>query len=170
MVSEFQVGILLKPHGLKGEAKVLVTSDDPERFGDLEKVTAVNGSSRQELFIENVRYFKNLAIIKFRGVDSVESVQKLRGAELLIPREEAMPLEDNEYYICDLIGCEVADDTGKRTGVLKDVLRTGANDVYIVETDEGSEILLPAIKECILSVDTKNSKITVHMMKGLMDI
>ncbi len=167
MTDEFQVGILIKPHGLKGEAKVKVTSDDPRRFESLKEVTIRGKKGDLEAGIERVRYFKNLAIVKFRDIDRVEDIEGLAGSEIVIPRSEALPLGENEYYVCDLIGCRVEDESGNAIGELYDVRQTGANDVYYVRDDKDNEILLPAIKDCILNVDIENRLITVHMLKGL---
>ena len=168
MTEEFQVGILIRPHGLKGEAKVKVTSDDPRRFESLSEVTIRGKRGDLCAKIEKVRYFKNLAIVKFRGIDRVEDIEGLAGSEIMIPRSEALPLGENEYYVCDLIGCRVEDESGNVIGELFDVRQTGANDVYYVRDDAGDEILLPAIKDCILNVDIENRLVTVHMLRGLM--
>ena len=168
MTDEFQVGILIKPHGLKGEAKVKVTSDDPRRFESLEEVTIKGKAGDLKAGIEKVRYFKNLAIVKFSGIDSVEEAALYAGSEITIPRSEALPLGENEYYVCDLIGCRVEDESGNIIGELTDVRQTGANDVYYVSCGDGKEVLIPAIRECILNVDIENSTVTVHMLRGLM--
>ena len=167
MTDEIQVGAVTQTHGLKGEVKVFPTTDEPERFEELEWVSADNGRGREKLYIESVRYFKQFVILKFRGKDSIEEVQQLKGAKLVIPRESAVSLEDGEYLIPDLIGMKVVEDTGKVLGELSYVMQTGANDVYAVKTADGGEILLPAIDSCILDVDTDNDLMTVHLMEGL---
>ena len=168
MISEIQVGVITQTHGLKGEVKVFPTTDDPERFEDLECVMADTGRSREKLFIDSVRYFKQFVILKFRDKDSIEDVQQLKSAKLLIPREEAEKLEPGEFFIADIIGMKVITDDGQTLGELSGVMQTGANDVYNVKTPDGKEILLPAIDSCILSVDTKNGIMTVHIMEGLL--
>ena len=168
MIDEFQVGAVIKPHGLKGEAKVFVTSDDPKRFEGLGEVTIVHGSERRDVAIEGVRYFKNVAIIKFEGIDTVEEIQKYTGCDIVIPRSKGLPLGEKEYYIGDLVGCDVETDDGEMLGKLTDVLKTGANDVYEVTLEDGKTVLIPAIKDCVREVDPENGRIVVHMLDGLM--
>ena len=105
----------------------------------------------------------------FREYDSINDVEKYKGARLLVPREKAVKLQKDEYFVADLIGMQVVTEDGEPFGRLKNVLETGANDVYVVETAEGREVLLPAIKECVLQVDMEKGVITVHIMDGLLD-
>ena len=125
------------------------------------------GRDFRRLDIQNVKFFKNLVILKFKGIDNINDIEMYKQRELWVPREEAQELEEDEYYIGDLIGMEVLLEDGSKFGELKDVMETGANDVYIVETKEGEEVLLPAIKDCILDVDVEDHTMTVHLMKGL---
>ncbi len=106
-------------------------------------------------------------ILKFKGYDSINDVEQYRKKSLLVSRENAVELQENEYFIADLLGLTVVTDEGKQLGTLKDVLQTGANDVYVVETPEGQEILIPAIRQCILSVDLEEQTMRVHLLKGL---
>ena len=119
------------------------------------------------LEIMQVKFFKNLVILKFKGIDNINDIEKYKGRDLWIPREEAQELEEDEYYIADLIGMDVVLEDGSKFGTLKDVMETGANDVYVVEDAKGEEILLPAIRECILDVDVEKNVMTIHLMKGL---
>lgn len=167
MLAEFQVGVITKTHGLKGDVKVYVTSDDPQRFESLTEVIVSGRAGRSTRKIENVRYFKDQTILKLEGIDDVEEAAKIVRSELLIPREEAMELYEDEYFIGDLIGCRVYLEDGTLFGKLSDVLQTGANDVYDVRTEDGRSVLLPAIKECILSVEPQEERITIHLMDGL---
>ena len=121
------------------------------------------------LDIQSVKYFKELVILKFKGINNINDVEKYVRYDILIDRKDALPLGENENYICDLIDLEVFTDEGERLGVLTDVLQTGANDVYAVTMDDGKEVLLPAIKDCILDVNLEEGKVTVHLMKGLID-
>ena len=161
------VGKVVSTHGLKGEVKVYPLTDDARRLEDLEKVVLLSGRERLELTVSQVRYFKKLVILKFKEFTRIEDVEKYRGARLLVPREDAVKLEENEYFDCDLIGMEVMRDDGRRLGALTDVLHTGANDVYEVETEEDGMVLLPAIRECILKVDAGRGIMEVHVMDGL---
>lgn len=163
-----KVGVITTTHGVRGEVKVYPTTDDAGRFLELSEVLLDTGKEYRKLEIQNVKFYKNLAILKFKGIDNINDIEKYKGRGLWIPREQGQVLSEDEYYIADLLDMEVLQENGTLVGRLKDVLETGANDVYIVETPEGKEILLPAIKDCILKVDIEAGKMTVHIMDGLL--
>lgn len=167
MENFLQVGVITNTHGIKGEVKVFPTTDDPARFKSLKNVILDTGRDRLELEIEQVKFFKQFVILKFKGYDSINDVEQYRKKSLLVSRENAVELQENEYFIADLLDLTVVTDEGKHLGTLKDVLQTGANDVYVVETPEGQEILIPAIRQCILSVDLEEQTMRVHLLKGL---
>lgn len=162
-----KIGVITTTHGVRGEVKVFPTTD-AERFTELAHVLLDTGKEIRELEIWNVKFFKNLVILKFKGIDNINDIEMYKGRDLWIPREEAQELDEDEYYIADLIGMDVILEDGKHFGTLKDVMETGANDVYVVKTEDGGEVLLPAIHECILDVDVENNTMTVHLMKGLL--
>lgn len=162
-----QVGVITSTHGVRGEVKVFPTTDDPGRFKGLKKVTLDTGKERKELHIQGVKFFKQFVILKFEGIDNINDVEKYKRCPLLVTREDAVPLEEDEYFIADMIGMEVATEDGEAFGTLKDVIGTGANDVYVVESLRYGDVLIPAIKECILSVDIEEKKMKVHLMEGL---
>lgn len=161
-----KVGVITSTHGIRGEVKVYPTTDT-DRFLDLEYVLLDTGREKRRLEIENVKYFKNLVILKFKEINNINDIEMYKQRELWIRREDAQELEDDEYYIADLIGMDVVLEDGSKFGTLKDVMETGANDVYIVEDMKGEEVLLPAIKDCILDVDVETNTMTIHLMKGL---
>ena len=163
-----KVGVITTTHGVRGEVKVFPTTDDAERFLELEYVLLDTGRELRRLDIKNVRFFKNLVILKFDGIDNINDIEKYKGKDLWIPREEAQELGEDEYYIADLQGLNVVLEDGTEFGTLRDVMETGANDVYIIDSNEHGEVLLPAIKECILDVDLEKNTKTVHLMKGLL--
>ena len=163
-----KVGVITTTHGVRGEVKVFPTTDDAERFLELEYVLLDTGRELRRLDIKNVRFFKNLVILKFDGIDNINDIEKYKGKDLWIPREEAQELGEDEYYIADLQGLNVVLEDGTGFGTLRDVMETGANDVYIIDSNEHGEVLLPAIKECILDVDLEKNIMTVHLMKGLL--
>jgi 16S rRNA processing protein RimM len=170
MQEYLQVGTIISSHALKGEVKVYPLTDDPHRFDDLSHVLIDPEGARRELQLEKVRYFKNLVIAKFQGIDRIEDTEDLMKKDLYIPREEAIPLEEGEYYIADLFDLSVVEEeSGREIGSLYDVLKTGANDVYIVRSPEkkGKELLLPVIEEVIRDIDLEKGTITVHLMDGL---
>ena len=162
-----QVGVITTTHGIRGEVKVYPTTDDVHRFEELESVLLDTGKEYRELKIKSVKYFKQYAILKFKGIDNINDIEKYKGKSLFVTRENAQPLGEDEYYIADLIGMEVYLEDGSHFGTLKDVMETGANDVYVIDTDEHGEVLVPAIRECILDVDIENQKMKIHLMDGL---
>lgn len=164
-----QVGIITGTHGLKGEVKVFPTTDDKQRFLDLEEVLLDTGTELVELKVEYCKFFKQFVFLKFEGFDDINDVEKFKRCPLKVTRENAVPLEEDEYYVADLLGMTILDDSGITIGTLENVIETGANDVYEVLTPDGGRVLLPAIKECILDVDTEEKIILVHMLKGLVD-
>lgn len=167
MEDMLKVGVITSTHGVRGEVKVFPTTDDPVRFKRLKKVMLDTGKETIPLEVQGVRYFKQFVILKFKGIDNINDIEKYKKCPLLVSREDAVPLEEDEYFIADMIGMEVVTEDGEGFGTLKDVLQTGANDVYVVTNIRGEEILLPAIKECILKVDIKSRKMIVHLMDGL---
>lgn len=168
METMFQVGVISATHGLKGEVKVFPTTDDPQRFKKLKEVMLDTGKELIKLEVEQVKFFKQFVILKFRGYDDINDVEKWKKKPLKVYRDQAVALKKNEYYIADLIDMEVDLEDGTHFGTLKDVMQTGANDVYVIETTDGKEVLLPAIKQCILSVDIEKGHMTVYIMPGLM--
>ena len=164
-----QVGAITQPHGIHGEVKVFPTTNDVKRFKKLKEVILDTGREQKVLEIEGVKFFKQYAILKFKGYDNINDIEKYKGKPLLVTRENAVKLGRDEYFIADLIGIEVYDEDGKYLGVLQKVIETGANDVYEVKVEDGREVLFPAIRQCILDVDMENRKMKVHIMDGLLD-
>lgn len=168
MEEYLQVGVISNTHGIRGEVKVFPTTDDPARFKKLKKVFLDTGEAYLEMEIEQVKFFKQFVILKFKGYDNINDVEKYKQKSLLVDREHAVKLEENEYFIADLIGLSVYTEEEKLLGTLSDVLQTGANDVYVVEMEDNKEVLIPAIRECILSVDLDERKMRVHLLEGLL--
>lgn len=165
----FQVGIITGTHGLRGEVKVFPTTDDKGRFLDLDRVLIDAGGELVEQKVQYCKFFKQFVFVKFEGIDDINDVEKYKRCPLMVTREDAIPLEEDEYYVADLLGLTIVDDSGITIGTLENVIETGANDVYEVKTTEGGTVLLPAIKDCILDVDMEEGIILVHMLKGLVD-
>ena len=164
-----QVGIITSTHGVRGEVKVNPTTDDPRRFRRLKEVVLDTGKEKMNLEIEGVKFFKQFVILKFKGLDNINDIEKYRQKSLYVTRKNAVRLQRDEYFIADLIGLKVQDEDGKELGTVKDVIETGANDVYEVEMADGKSLLLPAIKQCILNVDVENGTMQVHVLEGLRD-
>ncbi|MBR1853315.1 MAG: 16S rRNA processing protein RimM [Lachnospiraceae bacterium] len=169
MEERFQVGVITSPHGVKGEVKVFPTTDDPKRFKRLKDVILDTGKENLILEIEGVKFFKQFVILKFKGLETPEEVAKYRQKSLYVTRENAVRLGRDEYFIADLMGLAVYDEDGTEIGVLREVMETGANDVYVIDLKDGRELLLPAIKECVLNVDVEAGKMQIHILDGLLD-
>lgn len=165
-----QVGILSSTHGICGEVKVFPTTDDVNRFKKLKEVILDTGKEKLTLEIEGVKFFKQFAILKFKGYDNINDIEKYKGKSLLVKRQDAVKLKKDEYFIADLIGIRVENEDGSFQGVLKDVLVTGANDVYVVTGSDGKEVLIPAIRDCIVSIDLEAGEMKVHLLEGLLDL
>ena len=162
-----QVGVISSTHGIRGEVKVFPTTDDVKRFKKLKQVILDTGREQLQLEVEGVKFFKQFVILKFKGIDNINDIEKYKGKSLLVDREHAVKLRKDEYFIADMIGMDVFTEEEKFFGTLKDVLETGANDVYIVEMEAGKEVLIPAIKQCILDVDVEKKKMVIHLLEGL---
>lgn len=167
MEKQLQVGVISSTHGVRGEVKVFPMTDDVTRFRQLKKVYLDTGREMLPLEIQNVKFFKQFAILKFKGIDNINDIEKYRGKSLMIDREDAVDLDEDEYFIADMIGMKVYTEDGSEFGTLKDVMETGANDVYIIDSPEYGEVLIPAIRECILDVDMDEDRMTIHLMEGL---
>jgi 16S rRNA processing protein RimM len=164
-----QVGVITTTHGVRGEVKVFPTTDDPTRFKKLKKVILDTGKEQKELEITGVKFFKNQVILKFKGFDTMNDVETLRQAKLLVNRENAVELGENEYFIADLIGMQAVSDEGEMLGTITDVLQTGANDVYTISQEGTADLLVPAIRDCIKNVDMEQRVMTIHLLPGLRD-
>ena len=167
MEQVLQVGVITQPHGVRGEVKVFPTTDDPVRFKKLKKVILDTGKEKLDLEVEHVKFFKQFVIVKFKEFDNINDIERYKRCPLLVTRENAVSLEEDEYFVADMIGMKVITEDGTEFGTLSDVMETGANDVYVIDSKEHGEVLMPAIKECVLNVDMESGIITVHLMNGL---
>ena len=165
----FQVGVITATHGIHGEVKVFPTTDDPNRFKKLKKVLLDTGAQKLELEVAGVKFFKKFVILKFKEFDDINQVEKYRKCPLLVTRENAVRLKKNEYFIADLIGLKVYTEDENFLGTLEDVMQTGANDVYQIRLKDGRQLLLPAIKECVLDVDVEAGRMKIHILDGLLE-
>ena len=169
MQEYIDVGKIINTHGIKGEVKVMPLTDDPQRYGKLKKVY-IEGSSGVELLnIEGRKYFKELVIIKFKEINDMNSAEALKGKVLKINKADAVKLPKDSYFIFDILDCEVFEENGNRLGILKDIIQTGSNDVYVVRDENNREILIPALKSVVNKVSIEDKKITVTLPKGLLE-
>ena len=167
MQGNLEIGQIVNTFGIKGFVKVNPFVDDISRFDDLTKVYIKKQKILKELDVEEVKYHKNMVLIKFKGIDKVEDAETLRNSYLEVDRENAIDLEEGTYFIADLIGLQVITDEGNSLGKLEDIFNTGSNDIYVVKDELGKQILLPAISEVIKDINLEESKIVVHLLEGL---
>lgn len=165
-----RVGVITSTHGVRGEVKVFPTTDDAARFKELKEVLLDTGKELKPMEITQVKFFKNMVILKFKGYDTINDIEVYKGKDLLVTRDKAVKLGPDENFIVDLIGLQVDTDQGECLGTLTDVIQTGANDVYQVTMESGRKVLLPAIKQCILEVDLEKGRVLVHVLEGLLDL
>ncbi|MDD5936374.1 MAG: ribosome maturation factor RimM [Clostridiales bacterium] len=163
-----RVGVISSTHGIRGEVKVFPTTDDVNRFKKLKKVLLDTGKEKLALEVENVKFFKQFAILKFKGIDNINDIEKYKGKDLLVTRDQAVPLEKDEFFICDLIDCVGYTENGTEVGKLTEVMQTGANDVFVFKRANGKEVLVPYIDQCVTAVDIEKKKIELHLLDGMM--
>lgn len=167
MEEYFEIGQIVNTSGLKGILKIKPFTDDIKKFSNLKTIYIKTKSGLTEFKIEQVRYVKNMVMIKLAGIDTVEEAEKYRNLYIKILRDQEEELEAGSYYVVDILGCKVNTDANQELGKIVDVFQTGSNDVYVVKDEQGKQILLPAIKQVIKNVDIKNKIITVHLLEGL---
>ena len=172
MQEKLRVGTIVTTHGLKGEVKVYPTTDEPERFYDLKKVWLDRSGKMENMIrleVENVRFSKNLALVKFKEYDSIDDVMAIRKGELYVDRADAIPLAEGEYFVGDIIGCRVLDENDAELGTVKEFIETGAHDVMLVKT-EGKDLMIPYCDPFILEKAPEEGYIRVHLIPGLLDL
>jgi len=167
MKEKLEVGQIVNTFGIKGFVKIYPYVNDIKRFDDLKTVYIKVKNEQKILEIEEVKYQKNMVLAKFKGIETVEEANKLRNSYVEIDRKDAIPLEEGEYFIADLLGLDVYIDTGEKLGVLEDIYNTGSSDIYVVKNELGKQFLLPYIDEVIKKIDLENGKIIVHLIEGL---
>ena len=167
MKEYFETGQIVNTSGLKGILKIKPFTDDIKKFSNLKTIYIKTKSGLTEFKIEQVRYVKNMVMLKLAGIDTVEEAEKYRNLYIKILRDQEEELEEGSYYVVDILGCKVNTDANQELGKIVDVFQTGSNDVYVVKDEQGKQILLPAIKQVIKNVDIKNKIITVHLLEGL---
>ncbi len=161
------IGRVAKPHGVRGEMKVFPTTDDVKRFDLLDEVFIETDKSDEKYAVLGVKYVGKFVVLKLEGFDTPEQIMPLRNAIVKIEKSKGIALEEDEYYFSDLLGMKVVTADGV-LGRVKDIIRTGANDVYEVEMPDGKTVLIPAIKDCIKKIDLEANAMTVELMEGLL--
>ena len=166
MESLLEVGQIVNTYGIKGFVKVVPLVDNNNQFKNFKKLYIQEKKNLNELNIEEVKFSKNLVLLKFKGIDTIEQAEELRNYYLQAKRSD-IKLEKGAYFIVDLIGLEVYTEEGNLLGILKEVLQPGANDVYVVEDEAKKQILLPVIPDVVKQVDIEGKKIIVKLLEGL---
>lgn len=163
----FEIGQIVNTHGVKGHVKVKPFTDDATQFETLGKILVVKNKDTIEMEIEEVKYHKDMVLLKLKGVDDMTAAEHYKGCYIKIHRSQARELEEGRYFIADIIGSDVYTDDDKYLGKVDDIYNTGSNDIYVVKDELGKQILLPGIKDVVLNIDIENQKVTVHLLKGL---
>lgn len=166
-----KVGKIVNTHSLKGEVKVISSTDfEEERFKKGSKLLITRGNQLiREVVVQSYRNHKNFLLVKFEGIDSVEEAEKLKNLQIKIDSDEVGELEENEFYFHQIIGCEVFDENDKNLGEIIDILTPGANDVWVIKGENGREILIPYIEDVVKKIDITSKKVNIEVMEGLID-
>lgn len=164
-----RIGVITTTHGVHGEVKVFPTTDDAGRFKKLKTVYLDLGRELRPVTITVVKFFKQMVILKLKEINDMDTAAAYRNKDILIDREDALPLAENEFYICDLIGLRVITDEGEALGTLSEVLQTGANDVFEVTLPNKETVLIPYIEDCVKEISLTEGKVIVHILPGLLD-
>ena len=167
MTKYLEIGQIVNTFGIKGMVKVMPFTENIERFSKMKTVYVKNKKENKKYEIEEVKYHKNMVLIKFKGIENPEQADLLRQSYLLVDRTDEEPLAEGTYYIVDMIGLEVYTDEGELLGILEDIFNTGSNDIYVVKNELGKQILLPSIPDVIKKIDMPNKKVIVHLLPGL---
>ena len=166
-----KVGKIVNTHSLKGEVKVISSTDfEEQRFEKGTELLITCGNQVvKEVTVESYRTHKNNLLVKFVGIDSIEEAEKLKNLQIKIDSDNIGELEENEFYFHEIIGCEVFDENGKSLGEILEILTPGANDVWVIKSQNGKEILIPYIEDVVKKIDVENKKIDIEVMEGLID-
>jgi len=170
LLEYIEIGEIVNTYGVKGELKVLPLTDNPERYYDLKWVYIGDDSSVNKYNIEKLRILKNAIILKVKEINNLNQAKLLKGLFVIVDRDNAVKLPDDTYFICDLIGCSVYEEVnGRQLGILENIIKTSSNDIYIIKSQNGKEILIPALKSVVKRISVKEKKIWVLLPDGLID-
>ncbi|WP_315165670.1 ribosome maturation factor RimM [Metaclostridioides mangenotii] len=166
-LAHFKIGQIVNTQGLKGEVKIYPLTNDINRFDDLDKFY-LDKDLQKEWEVEKVRYKGKMVIMKIKAIDSIEDAERLRNKFICVGRESTRDLDEDEFFIADMIGIDVFTVDGDRVGLLREVLQYSANDVYVIEGD-GKEYLIPAILKFVPEINMKERKMIIDPIKGMID-
>ena len=167
MEDYFRIGVITSPHGVRGEVSIFATTEDPDRFRTLEKVYFDMKGEMKPYNVTGCKFKKNMPVLKFEGIDSIDDIEKFRGVDIYVDREDAIPLEEGEYYIADVLGFDVISEDG-HIGVLDDYFDNAADQtIFVVKCDDGTVKYIPDVEEFILDVNMDEHTINVHLIEGM---
>ncbi|MBR1674434.1 MAG: 16S rRNA processing protein RimM [Eubacterium sp.] len=169
MTDKFRIGIITKTHGLKGEMAVFPTSDDPERYSELERCFIKRGNDYIEVTCNSCKYMKNTVVLGFDEIKSIEEAEKYIKSEIYVDREDAVPLEEGEYYMADILGFKAVLEDGTVIGTLEDYMDTPAQTILIIKAEsDGRQIMIPDVPEFVREIDEEEKKIVIRPVKGML--
>ncbi|MFC4387377.1 ribosome maturation factor RimM [Gracilibacillus marinus] len=166
-----KVGKIVNTHGIRGEVRIIRNTDFDERF-DIGSILYIkqNGTDDYiEVKVVSHRLHKQFDLVQFDNLTNINDVEKYKGSLLYVSKSNLIPLTEHEYYYYEIIGCEVVTESGERIGKVKEILSTGANDVWVTKSDEGKEYLIPYIEQVVKKVSVEDKTITINPMEGLLD-
>ncbi|MCG7382590.1 ribosome maturation factor RimM [Paenibacillus sp. ACRRY] len=170
MAEFMNVGKIVNTHGIRGELKIMPLTDFPEvRFAKNAELYLFTSDNHPILVhVESARLHKNMYIVRLKEYGNINEVEKFKGGIAKVSKENLAELEENEYYFHQIVGCTVVTEEGENLGTISEILTPGANDVWVVKTAAGKEILLPVIDDVVLDVDVNEKLVKVHLMEGLL--
>jgi len=165
------LGEILRPHGVRGELRMRILTDYPERITKLKTVyigTSTEANDIREFQVQYMRRHQDYGLLKLAEFDDRDDADTLRALFVMIPIEKAVPLEEGEFYLYQVIGLTVQTTEGQVIGTIREVLETGANDVYVLDSQEYGEVLIPVTDETIVKTDIQAGIVTIKLMEGLL--
>lgn len=174
MTKFYKVGKIVNTHGIRGEVRVITTSDFKEERYEIGNVLYILDEQQKNkeipVTVKTHREHKNFDLLSFEQHPSINDVEKYKGSLLMMKEEDRAELDDGEFYYSDIIGCEVLTEEGQALGKIKEILATGANDVWVVQRyEKGKDLLLPYIDEVVQEIDIEQKKIKIHVIEGLLE-
>lgn len=162
MQNQIVIGKIVAPHGVRGDIRILPLTETPEIFLDLEYLLLEKGG---RLTITNARFQKNMVLLSTEEITNMDEAEKFRNQNVLVEKEKLPPLPKGRYYVSDLVGFVCLNEQGENIGIFRDTMQTGSNDVFVIKGNDGKEILVPAIRDYILEIDTEKKEILVRLPK-----
>jgi len=164
------IGEVLRPHGVQGELRIRILTDYPERIAELPTVylgADVESPNLKPYPVAGMRMHQNYGLLRLKGIDNRDKADRLRGQLIMVDIDHAVPLEEGEFYLYELLGLEVRTEEGETLGTISEVIETGANDVYVVDSPRYGEVLIPVTEETVLETNIAAGIVIVRLPEGL---